>query len=164
MLRSIILLPLVVGLTACGGDHREPPADHEQAPAESCKTRSAELASYLAQVVDPNAKPAPPWPIGDAELDKKLTAARDDLRKGMTKDPAAKAHRLSPGFKRGPVDDTLDGCPQARDAWANISNVEGPDHMTKAMTAIGGGVNACACHVNIPLLRAAMYLAVRGPD
>jgi hypothetical protein len=62
------------------------------------------------------------------------------------------------------VDETLEGCPQARDAWANISNVPGPDHLTKAVIAIADGVAACGCRINIPLIRGAFYLLARGPD
>ncbi len=64
----------------------------------------------------------------------------------------------------GSVDDTLAGCPQARHAWENIANFPGPDHLTKAAIAIGDGVAACGCRIDIPLIRAALYLMARGPD
>src|SRR5690606_31346979 len=113
---------------------------------------------YLIQVVDPAAKPAPPWPTGDPATDKLLDAARDNLRKVMSLTPDDPAPPLPEGFRRGPVDETLDGCPQARDAWANVSNVPGPNHLTKAVIAIADGVAACGCRLNIPLIRAAFYL------
>jgi hypothetical protein len=36
--------------------------------------------------------------------------------------------------------------------------------LTKAAIAISDGVAACGCHVNIPLIRAALYLLVRDTD
>jgi hypothetical protein len=158
---SVMLLVVVVG--ACG-DHRDPPPHNASSTAEiSCTTRASDLTTYLVQVVDPDATPAPPWPTGDVETDQLVQTARDHLRRVMAETSVGKVRPLLPGVKRGPVDDTLAGCPQARDAWANISNVSGPDRMTRA-AAIGDGVKACDCHVNIPLIRAAFYVMVRGPD
>ncbi len=145
---------LLATLVAC--------SDHT-ASESSCSARAAELKSYLAQVFDPNAKPKPPWPTGDAELDKQLDAKRDYLRKLMAETSADKARPLE-GFKRGPMDETLDRCPPARDAVAHIADFPEPDHMTKAANAIGDGVAACGCNVNIPLIRAGLYLIARGPD
>ena len=54
--------------------------------------------------------------------------------------------------------------PQARDAVAHTADFPEPDHLTKAANAIGDGVAACGCTVNIPLLRAGFYLMARGPD
>lgn len=160
----IVLFPLVFLIAACS-DHGKPPPNHEANPGEaSCNTRAAELKSYLIQVFDPTAKPPPPWPTGDADTDKKLDAARDVLRKALAATSADKATALRGHPEPGPVDETLAGCPQARDAWANISSFPEPDHLTKAAIAIGDGVAACGCHINIPLIRAALYLMVRGPD
>ncbi len=158
------LAPLVILITACG-ERRQPPLSHEAKPGEaSCNTRAAELESYLIQVFDPAAKPPPPWPTGDADTDKKLDAARDALRKAMNATPEDEASPLRGRPEPGPVDETLAGCPQARHAWENISNFPEPDHLTKAAIAIGDGVAACGCNIDIPLIRAALYLMARGPD
>jgi hypothetical protein len=155
-------------LVACTDHHaatpnNEPPSNTSTS-IRPCGERAAELKLYLTQVFDPNAKPKPPWPIGDPELDKQLDARRDDLRKLQAETPADKARPLASGLKRGPMDETLDGCPQARDAVAHIADFPEPDHLTKAANAIGDGVAACGCTVNIPLLRAGFYLMARGPD
>jgi hypothetical protein len=164
-MRSSIALSLVVAVIAACGDHREPPPNHAADPAEaSCKQRAADLTSYLIQVFDSNAKPPPPWPTGDAATDHTVDMARDALRKAMTATSADKARPLRGHPEPGPVDETLAGCPQARDAWAHVSRFPEPDHLTKAAVAIGDGVAACSCHINIPLIRAALYLMVRGPD
>lgn len=147
---------LFTALLACS-DHRT------ATPVSSCHVRAAELKSYLAQVFDSNAKPKPPWPTGDAALDKQLDAKRDELRKRLAETSADKARPLE-GFKRGPMDETLDRCPPARDAVAHIGDFPDPDHLTKAANAIGDGVEACGCNVDISLIRVGFYLIARGPD
>jgi hypothetical protein len=153
-MRTLIGSVLLVVLIAACGSRRE---------AAACDERASELKSYLIQVFDPRANPPPPWPAGDADTDRTIDAARDVLRTAIHATSADKAPPLR-GPQHGPVDDTLAGCPQARDAWAHMSSFPEPDHLTKAAIAISDGVAACGCHVNIPLIRAALYLLVRGPD
>ena len=159
-MKLVVASALFTMVVACSDHHAATPNNN----GPTCSDRAAELKSYLAHVFDPNAKPKPPWPTGDAELDKQLDAKRDDLRKVLAETSADKARPLAAGFKRGPMDETLDRCPQARDAVAHIADFPEPDHMTKAANAIGDGVAACGCNVNIPLIRASFYLMVRGPD
>jgi hypothetical protein len=160
VMKTLIALPsLLIAITACGGRGAS-------STDASCSRRAEELKSYLIQVVDPTARPTPPWATGDPATDKLLAEAREAVREAMssTLNPGDPMPRLSEGVRRGPVDDMLDGCPQARDAWANAGQVPGPDRMTKAVSAIADGVVACGCRIDIPLLRGAFYLYVRGPD
>jgi hypothetical protein len=161
MKTSMALAPLLVAITACSGRGAT-------SIDASCPRRAEELKAYLIQIVDPAATPTPPWVTGNPVTDKLLAEGRDDLRKAMVPwDPAAPMPRLSEGVRRGPVDDTLEGCPPAHHAWTNISRVPGPDRltrMTKAVTAIADGVAACGCRIDIPLIRGAFYLMERGPD
>lgn len=151
---------LLLAIAACGGRGGATSSD------ASCSRRAEELRAYLIQVVDPAARPTPPWVTGDPATDKVLAEGRDAVRKAMssTPNPADPMPLLSEGVRRGPVDETLEGCPQARDAWMNVSKVPEPDRMTKAVSAIADGVAACGCRLDIPLIRGAFYLYVRGPD
>lgn len=41
---------------------------------------------------------------------------------------------------------------------------DAPDRMTTAVSAIADAVAACGCRLDIPLIRGAFYLYVRGLD
>jgi len=156
-----MLSTVVAALAACGGRAAPTPVSTGDA---TCKSRAAELTSYLTQVFDPSAKPAPPWDALDADTRAKVDPTRDKLRASMAKTSADKASALSAGIQPGPMDETIAGCAQANAVYPHAAEYPDPDHMTKYATALGNGVAACDCHVNIPLVRAAFYMIVRGPD
>ena len=149
-----MVVVVVVALGACRH------ADGQTA----CKARVAELKSYLVQVLDPAAKVAPPWPTGEPETDRVVDEARANLRKVMAETSEDKARPLLPPRTDGPVDVELARCPLARDAWASLPELEGPDRMTRWANAIGDGIAACGCQIDIPLIRSQVYLMTRGPD
>jgi hypothetical protein len=146
-------------LAACGDGSA--PASNRDA---TCKSRAAELTAYLTQVFDPNAKPAPPWDALDADTRAKADRARDKLRAAMAKTSADEASPLSTGFQPGPMDETIAGCAQANAVYPHAAEYQGPGHMTKYAIALGDGVAACDCHLNIPIVRAGFYMMFRGPD
>jgi hypothetical protein len=150
--RRSAISAVFLALGACG--HRD---------AAPCATRAAELRSYVTAIFDSTAKPRPPWPTGNADTDAIVDKARAELR-AVTRETSADKARPLVAATRGPVDDTLAGCPQASDAYASLGSREGSDRFASYAIAIGDGVEACSCHVDIPLVESALYLLVRGPD
>jgi hypothetical protein len=161
---TTVNLLAILTVAACGGDHPPAAAPSNTPAPEACSTRAAAVTTYLTQLFAPDSKVPPPWPVGNADLDAKINAARDHLREAMKPDPDGKAKQLSAGFKPGMMDATLEGCPQAKDAVTHIPDFPEPDHMTKAAQAIGAGIAACDCKLDIPLVTSGFYLIVRGPD
>lgn len=133
------------------------------APSPECKQEAAGLRTYLTAVFDPAQKPAPPWPTGDAELDKEIDAARAKVRALMKPaDPAAPAAPLTPGVK-DPLTGHLAECPAAAAQLQEVGQVA-PAQRTAAMIAIADAIESCDCKVSIPRVKAALYLGQRGPD
>lgn len=162
-------LVLVLVLVACGGGGSAkpaPPSNIVVAPvAASCATRAAELETYLADVWDLSAKPAPPWPSGDAATDKRIDEGREKVRKAMAPvDPSQRAVKLSDGIKPGPLEAELAPCQPALESLKGVGLANTTAEKVHAFTGIADAIGACDCNVNIPFVRAALYVLVRGPD
>jgi hypothetical protein len=159
------LLILVVTIAACGSRSNPPPASNTTPTAASCAERAAELKLYLGSVYDPSAKPAAPWPTGDADTDRTITELRDKVRKASAPaDPSARAPRLEAGVKPGRLELELATCPAAKDSLARVGTAESEPQKRAGWVGVADGIGQCGCALNVPLVRALMYMLVRGAD
>jgi hypothetical protein len=158
---------VIAAIVACA-DHKEAasPSNVAAKPQQaSCTTTASELKTYLASVYDASARPARPWPTGDAATDHKLDELRDKLRKAMMPaDPTAQAQPLVEGFKPGPLDHELEKCPPATEQLKAIGTAYDDAAKQAAFAGIADAIKACDCKLNVPLVRALMYMLLRGPD
>ncbi|MEO7731683.1 MAG: hypothetical protein ABIY55_11970 [Kofleriaceae bacterium] len=137
-------------------------ADRPATP--TCATRAAELKTLLAQLVEPTAKPTPPWPTGDPATDRRIADARTSLRAALApRDPAQALPPLMPGVTPGALEHELASCPPALDQLARVGNVA-PAERNRTFVAIADRLSACDCHVDLPFVGALFYLSARGPD
>jgi hypothetical protein len=139
------------------------PTPTNQAAPTSCDTRAADLHTYLASVFDKSAKPAPPWPTGDTSTDKRIDEVRAKMRAAMNPD-THKASDLAAGIPPGPLDDELKPCQPAVDSLANVGRADTDAQKLSAFTGIADAIGTCNCNVNLPFVRASLYLLVRGPE
>jgi hypothetical protein len=158
-MRRVVGLLVLVAVVGC---------DKEKAGGSvispECKQKASELRAYLTAVFDPAQKPAPPWPTGDAMLDKEFDAARAKVRALMKPvDPAAPMPKLTPGLPERPEAGHFAECPAAAAQFREVAEVA-PAERTKSMIAIADAVESCNCKVSIPRIKAALYLGQRGPD
>lgn len=154
------VLGLLVLLTLVGCDKEKGGA---AGPSPECKQKSGELRAYLTAVFDPAQKPAPPWPSGDAMLDKEIDAARAKVRALMKPaDPAAPAAPLTSGVQ-DPLTGHLAECPAVAAQFQEVASAA-PAARTAKMIAMADAVESCNCKLSIPRLKAALYLGQRGPD
>lgn len=153
---GIVVLMAVVG---CKKDK----ADSAASPSPECKQKASELRAYLTEVFDPGKRPAPPWPTGDAPLDKDIDAARAKVREAMKPaDPAAPAAPLTAGVKES-LSGHLETCPAVMAQLEKVAAAAPADRVA-TMVAVADAVERCDCEVSIPRVKAALYLGQRGPD
>ena len=187
-MKPLIISLVVLGL-GCGRGRDEAPSPPPEAPASepgpsadstdtagadkpgagapaaaSCADRAAELETWLTAVFDPAQEVAPPWPSGDATTDAEVDKLRAEARAlARPRDPAAKAEPLTAGVTPGRLEQELASCPQARAQLGAVGTTP-PAERRAAMVAIADGIAACDCKVNLPLVKALLYLGERGPD
>jgi hypothetical protein len=153
---AVLVLMAVVGC-------KKEKAGGAATPSPECKEKSSELRAYLTEVFDPSKKPAPPWPTGDAALDKDIDAARAKVRELMKPaDPAAPAAPLTAGVKDS-LSGNLETCPAVVAQLEKVAAAAPADRVA-TMIAVADAVERCDCEVSIPRIKAALYLGQRGPD
>ncbi len=160
-------LVLIATIAACGGQPKPAPVANSTAPVDvSCAGRTADLKAFLATAYDLHAvKPAAPWPTGDAETDKAIEAVRERYHRLMVpRDPAAPAPRLEAGVKPGALDIELAKCQPAIDRLSGVGTADDDAQKQAAFAGVADGIAQCDCKVNVPFVRALMYMTARGPD
>lgn len=146
----------LIAFAACGS--AEKPA------ARACATKAAELKALLIQLVDPNAKPSPPWPTGDAATDRRIDEARATMRTWLVpRPPDQRQLPLHDGVTPGALEHELAACPPALDQLENVGKVA-PRERNTAFAAIADRIGTCDCHVDLPFVSALFYIIQRGPD
>jgi hypothetical protein len=126
--------------------------------------RAAELKAFLVQLLDPGAKPKPPWPTGDATTDRRIDEARTAMRAALApRSPEQRQLPLHEGTTPGLLEHELASCPSALAQLAQVGEVA-PAERHHAFAAIADRIAACDCHVDLPFLGALFYLSQRGPD
>ena len=147
----MIRLALAV-LVACGG--KDKPA--------TCAEQMTELRAFLRAANDPARPPlAAPFPTGDAARDHKIEQIRAYYRAQLA--PVDPGRRLAPmADTANPADAELDACPAARAQLAKVGAAP-PGQGLDAIAGVADAIATCGCNVDLPVVRAAFYIAARGP-
>ena len=158
--------PFLIAIVAAAcGDSSGPSGPASSTAGGRCESDVIELKAFLTTHVSPgSARAKPPWPTGEASRDRMIESARSLMRDYLRSSDLAEAMALlTSGDKTGVVDAAFADCRQARQQFYQVEVSRG-DARQPSLMALADAVASCACAVDLPLVRALIYLVQRGPD